>query len=315
MQRKSSPNKCKSSMLSSKVVNYRKKKEMGQKQFRSSNDLFNDLINDNKSSIKKKTASVSSNSSTSSKTKSNHESHLSNDSGCYANIDRYSSPSDSSVLAEFKTRTLNQFKNDKTRNSLCDSVILSCSSSDSSINIEVSGESNKKAQLLCDQLNQILNLSSNYKSNVVESDQMTKQVNRSHTINSNEKTQRNLIKNLEDNKKSKISNLVKSSRKFFAWSPITTGQKTNDPAVFPKQNLKLNKKICDLIAAKLASESIELASVPFTDEMGFCKVPTALIKRYASDLCQDIEIISKCIENERLTQIEKSGKLGVNIFN
>ncbi|RNA17080.1 SAM and SH3 domain-containing, partial [Brachionus plicatilis] len=248
------------------------------------------------------------------KSKSNHDSHLSNDSGCYSNTDRYSSPSDSSVLAEFKSRTLTR-KGQKWRNSVCDSVILSCSSSDSSINVEPSDDSsNKKAQLLCDQLNQILSLStSNHKPEAqVDSQQSVRQpsVSRAHTFNANDKSQRFVCKQDQEDgaKKSKISNLVKSSRRFFALS----AQKSNDCClVESRPNLKLNKKLCDLIAARLATEMIDLASVPYTDEMGFCKVPMALVKRYAAELNHGIQLVAKCIETERLAQIEKSGKLGI----
>ena len=46
--------------------------------------------------------------------------------------------------------------------------------------------------------------------------------------------------------------------------------------------------------------------------MGFCKIPKALVKRYSYELREDIEIVSKCMEIERLNQLEKLGKLGVN---
>ena len=45
--------------------------------------------------------------------------------------------------------------------------------------------------------------------------------------------------------------------------------------------------------------------------MGFCKIPKALVKRYASELKQNIEIVARCMENERLCQLTKYGKLGV----
>ncbi|CAF0801623.1 unnamed protein product, partial [Brachionus calyciflorus] len=311
-------------------VNFRYPRgKMGQKQFKSSNDLFNDLIDADEKleptgvSIKKKPSSVSSSSTTSSKSKSNHYSHLSNDSGCYSGIDRYSSPSDSSVIGlnDFKSKTLTR-KNQKTlnRNSVCDSIILSCSSSDSSINVEPNDESNKKAQLLCDQLNQILNLSTNFKtaSTEIRDDLgLKKNINRSHTFNSNyEKSQRNALKNLLDKedgiqvtKKSKISNFVKNSRKLFVWNQVAS-PKLNDSNE-SKKMAKNQEKLCDLIAAKLLSENIDLAKEPYTDEMGFCKIPLALVKRYSCELNQDIDLVAKCIESERLNQISKNGKLGI----
>ena len=47
-------------------------------------------------------------------------------------------------------------------------------------------------------------------------------------------------------------------------------------------------------------------------KFGFCKIPLAIVKRYSSELKQDIETISKCLETERLGQLEKQGKLGVS---
>lgn len=49
-------------------------------------------------------------------------------------------------------------------------------------------------------------------------------------------------------------------------------------------------------------------------KFGFCKIPFALVKRYASELNQDIESVSKCMESERLSQLEKLGKLGVSLM-
>lgn len=167
--------------------------KMGHKSSKSTSDLLSSLQSD-QPPIKKTHSSTSGSSTTSSssKSKSNHDSHISNDSGCYS-ADRYSTPSSSSVLCLFdsnldtirskqnhlsktltrhnsietkstkltrRTNKHGKFKPDflANRNSVCDSIILSCSSSNSSINTD---ESNKKAQLLCDQLNQILNISTN----------------------------------------------------------------------------------------------------------------------------------------------------------
>ena len=71
------------------------------------------------------------------------------------------------------------------------------------------------------------------------------------------------------------------------------------------------ERITNQIAAKLLSENIELSKHPYTDEMGFCKIPKALVKRYAFEMNQHIQLVSNSMENERLIQLEKSGKLGV----
>jgi len=163
----------------------------------------------------------SSSSSTSSRSKSNHDSAISNDSGCYSGLDNTEKCNDSgsSVLCLFdsidnknlpqgklknsdelkiseKTKNLLNIKSDmKSRlfkienylflngaklepenkhkirpSSACDSLLFSCSLSSSSNtglnNDEImpatcneSEDCNKKAQLLCDQLNKILNIS------------------------------------------------------------------------------------------------------------------------------------------------------------
>jgi hypothetical protein len=36
-----------------------------------------------------------------------------------------------------------------------------------------------------------------------------------------------------------------------------------------------------------------------------------LIKRYSSELDQEVELVAKCLETERLSQLEKQGKLGI----
>ena len=46
--------------------------------------------------------------------------------------------------------------------------------------------------------------------------------------------------------------------------------------------------------------------------MGFCKIPRALVKRYACELRRSIDAVGQCIENERLDQLKKLGKLGVS---
>lgn len=43
-------------------------------------------------------------------------------------------------------------------------------------------------------------------------------------------------------------------------------------------------------------------------------VPRALVKRYASELKESIETIAKCMENERINQLEKSGKIAVIVI-
>lgn len=47
--------------------------------------------------------------------------------------------------------------------------------------------------------------------------------------------------------------------------------------------------------------------------MGFCTIPKALIKRYAFEMNQNTQLVSNSMENERLVQLEKSGKLGVTM--
>ena len=47
--------------------------------------------------------------------------------------------------------------------------------------------------------------------------------------------------------------------------------------------------------------------------MGFCKIPKALVKRYAWELKQNIDVIGKCLEKERLNQSKKCGNQAVSL--
>ncbi len=73
-------------------------------------------------------------------------------------------------------------------------------------------------------------------------------------------------------------------------------------------------KVTNLIVAKLLSENINLSKEPYSDHMGFCKIPKSLAKRYASELKQSIDMVARCLENERLKELEKLGRLGVLII-
>ena len=398
----------------------------------------------------------------SSKSKSNHYSAISNDSGCYCNTDRYSSPSGSSLLylydltssstiSNSKTETTKQphstafenLKNSKTRrnsnnshrtvlrnniqllnqrNSLCDSIILSCSSSSSNsclnsmdevkavttmknVSAEVIGEkshsnnneinSDKRAQLLCYQLNKILNISTILASEEIaiasqqnhtskkqptksmklktlsgnkaaattrmRSTSRNKTMNRSFTFSANAKDlekmnacTKNVLENFlnssnenlpstttttskesatetvlvtedESFKRKKLSSLIlKNGRRFLSTLNSKRGGHQHETPVIgnklysvangqPLTSGRQEENLINRIAAKLLSEAVDLTRSPYSDEYGFCKIPIALIKRYACELEQDIELVAKCFEAERLSQLEKQGKLGVNL--
>lgn len=249
---------------------------MGQKSSKSSDSLPKDfdpakLLNEIASSC----SSSSSSTSTSSNSKSNHDSAISNDSGCYSGLENTEKYNDngSSVLCLFdsmestnlpqrkplksdelksnkKTNT-NLFKSDfkskllkienylflnaeklETENkhkirpsSACDSLLYSCSLSSSS-NVDMNNDQimpsittesedcNKKAQLLCDQLNKILNIST-----CLASESIAKaQCQEKNTItNTNLNDCKNDVCKLSNNNKTlnfcKISNFSSSSFK------------------------------------------------------------------------------------------------------
>jgi hypothetical protein len=176
-------------------------------------------------SFSSSSSSAASTTSAKSSKSSNHYSAISNDSGCYTNTDRYSTPSSSSLLfiydlassnnntnnnknitlrtnnSKLRSKSQNQkrcstLKNRdfvNNRNSLCDSIILSCSSSSSNSYLgntknssnfvdyktqdltnknENDEEEEDQAQILCDQLNTILNISNKLSEKAGQIDQM-----------------------------------------------------------------------------------------------------------------------------------------------
>ena len=136
------------------------------------------------------------------------------------------------------------------------------------------------------------------------------------------------LEKLDGYKATKTSNrtaksfLLKNGRRLFTWnrkSNAAVAKKKNDfervetPYLF--NNVRANpaeEQLINLIAAKLMSENIELAQAPYSDEYGFCKIPIALVRRYALELKRSVELTAKCMETERLSQLEKSGKIGVS---
>lgn len=334
-------------------------------------------------------ASTTSSSNDSSKSKSiNHYSAISNDSGCYT--DRYSSPSGSSLLYLYdlasdvsskqaplrkstpnnqSTLTNNKKKYNKGNNndsSLCDdSIILSCSSSASS---SASSESfldqsnsdldtNRRAQMLCDQLDKILKISTilvngeeetspvsstnnkvktlNARSNesVKLKSNRNQTITRSFTFSTNNnlrvkkfmnKSNENLADYIIDDKKEmtgavksvknnrKLSVIFRNGRRLLSTLNTNKRSSTNHRSLAPSSIDNKEEEVTNLIAAKLMSENIDLARWPYSDEFGFCKIPVALIKRYSHELDQSVELVARCIESERLNQLEKQGKLGVS---
>lgn len=157
---------------------------------------------------------------------------------------------------------------------------------------------------------------------LIDSNKNNDEPNEANNSNNNNKKSKNNGK--------KISNyLFKNGRKLFAWNKNAKAQNKYEHTLSNSNSkqfnqlinttssnlssLKTEEQVINLIAAKLLSENIELAKQPYSDQFGFCKIPISLVKRYSCELKQDIQLVSKCLETERLNQLEKSGKLGVCI--
>ena len=48
-------------------------------------------------------------------------------------------------------------------------------------------------------------------------------------------------------------------------------------------------------------------------QLGFSKIPPALIRRYSCELRQPVDTIATCLEFERVTQLEHFGKQAVRV--
>ena len=116
---------------------------------------------------------------------------------------------------------------------------------------------------------------------------------------------------------------LKTGRRLFTWnrkSNAAAAKRKNEfervdmPYLFNnvRASSAVEEQLINLIAAKLMSENIELAQQPYSDEYGFCKIPIALIRRYSMELKRSIELVAKCMETERLSQLEKCAKVGVS---
>lgn len=275
---------------------------------------------------------ISSDTTTSTTTKSAAMSTLdskSNDSGCYSQVETATSTSSAAAAAsvicliesmtsrrstdisgsvsgasDLLKRTIPQ----QHRNSVCDSIVLSsaCSttSSSSGSGSSTCEESNqRKAQLLCDQLNQILNISTTmHRSASTTTTNTTIQrkpsklpifrpLNRSHTFHHsvvqsqienidvggeevNEDDEDGLETNTigSTNKQMLANYVLKNGKRLFTWN--RKHQQTNNNHNETRFSVSTEKKstsneLTNKLAAKLLAENIELTKQPYTDEVCF----------------------------------------------
>ncbi|XP_075552067.1 uncharacterized protein LOC142585302 isoform X1 [Dermacentor variabilis] len=65
------------------------------------------------------------------------------------------------------------------------------------------------------------------------------------------------------------------------------------------------------IEHKLAAEGIDLCQEPYTDKIGFCGIPPALVQRYSEELQRDIAETAEALDKIRITELDRIGKQGV----
>nr|XP_006811865.1 PREDICTED: SAM and SH3 domain-containing protein 1-like [Saccoglossus kowalevskii] len=67
-----------------------------------------------------------------------------------------------------------------------------------------------------------------------------------------------------------------------------------------------------LVDRKLDDDQIDLTSEPYSDQMGFCGIPSALIQRYAEELKSPLQDVANTMETVRMTHLKNHGRLGIS---
>lgn len=97
-----------------------------------------------------------------------------------------------------------------------------------------------------------------------------------------------------ESKKSKKSNQRKASLQPVARSPCP-----------PPLSILL------AVTDKLEEECIDLCEEPYTDKMGFCGIPPALVQRYAEELHQDVYDVAQALDQTRTNALQMRGHRAV----
>ncbi|XP_078001415.1 SAM and SH3 domain-containing protein 1-like isoform X2 [Glandiceps talaboti] len=70
--------------------------------------------------------------------------------------------------------------------------------------------------------------------------------------------------------------------------------------------------LTQLIDRKLEDERIDLSQQPYSDKMGFCGIPAALIQRYAEELKTSVPELANTMETLRMNKLQKQGRQGIS---
>lgn len=71
---------------------------------------------------------------------------------------------------------------------------------------------------------------------------------------------------------------------------------------------QVKKSLINLVASKLASESIDLSQEPYSNKCGACGIPSLFIQRYSDELKQEISSVAIVLDQIRIHQLQTARK-------
>jgi hypothetical protein len=77
----------------------------------------------------------------------------------------------------------------------------------------------------------------------------------------------------------------------------------------------MSQHLLEALNGKLKEESIDMTCNPYSDDLGFCGIPPALVQRYADEFSPfDVYEVADALDHLRLEALAQKGRRGVRIF-